>query len=196
MSLAPADKQRFTWANYRTWPDSERWELIDGQAYNMSPAPTIKHQSVTGRLYSRLEQRLAGKGCTPFIAPTDVRLSDFDVVQPDVLVVCDPSKITPTHIEGAPELVVEVLSPSTSVKDLREKKALYQRAGVCEYLVLDPLEHYGLLFRRDESGRFGEGEVIGAQESVSFATLEGVEIPLWELFELPGPSSDAPAVQP
>jgi len=196
MSLAPASTQRFTWADYRTWPDSERWELIDGQAYNMSPAPSTRHQSIALRMASRLEQRLAGKDCTPFIAPTDVRLSDFDVVQPDVLVVCDPSKITPTHIEGAPELVVEVLSPSTSVRDLREKKALYQRAGVREYLVLDPLEHYGLLFRLDETGRFGEGQVIAAQESVGFATLEGIEIPLWELFELPDPSSDAPAVRP
>lgn len=190
MSLATVTKPRFTWADYRTWPDGERWELIDGQAFNMSPAPTIKHQSVAGRFYSRLEQRLAGKGCTPFIAPTDVRLSDFDVVQPDILVVCDPSKITPTHIEGAPELVVEVLSPSTSAKDLREKKALYQHAGVREYLVLDPLEHYGLLFCRNEEGRFGEGLIIAAQESVAFATLEGVGIPLWEVFELPGPDSD------
>lgn len=186
------ENARYTWADYRTWPDSERWELIDGQAYNMAPAPTIKHQSVAGRFYSRLERRLADKGCTPFIAPTDVKLSEFDVVQPDILVVCDPAQITPTHIEGAPDLVVEVLSPSTSAKDLREKKALYQRAGVREYLVLDPLEHYGLLFRRGEDGRFGEGTIIAAQESVPFATLEGVEIPLWEVFELPGPAEGEP----
>jgi len=192
MSLAPRPNQRFTWADYCAWPDNERWELIDGRAYNMSPAPTIKHQSVTGTLFSRLEQRLRGKPCRPFIAPTDVKLSDFDVVQPDILVVCDPSKITPSHIEGAPDLVVEVLSPSTSAKDLREKKALFQRAGVREYLVLDPLEHYSLLFRRGDDGRFGEGIIIAAQESLSFATLEGVEIPLWEVFELPGPAEGEP----
>ncbi len=115
----------FTWADYRTWPDDERWELITGVAYAMSPTPSTRHQIVTVNLLSRLTQYLSGKPCRPFVAPTDVKLSDWDVVQPDILVVCDPARITPTHIEGAPDVVVEVLSPTTSAKDLRQKKALY-----------------------------------------------------------------------
>jgi Uma2 family endonuclease len=73
-------------------------------------------------MYSRLERGLEGKSCKPFIAPTDVKLSDLDVVQPDILVVCDAARVTPTHIEDAPDVVIEVLSPATSAKDLRQKK--------------------------------------------------------------------------
>jgi Uma2 family endonuclease len=108
MAAQPASERRFSWTDYQGWPEGERWELIDGRAYNMSPAPTIKHQSVAGQLYAMIVQRLRGKPCRPFIAPTDVKFSEFDVVQPDILVVCDPNKITRTHIEGAPDLVVEI----------------------------------------------------------------------------------------
>lgn len=187
MIAAPALSPRFSWDDYRRWPDGERWELIDGQPWAMAPAPSISHQTVAGRCYARLERHLNGKPCRPFIAPTDVKLSDFDVVQPDVLVVCDPTKVTQTHIEGAPELVIEVLSPHTAARDLRDKKALYERAGVREYLVIDPLEQYAVRFRRDDRGRFGEGAVIAAQEAVALATLEGFTLPLWELFDLPAP---------
>ena len=132
-STQPGNR-RYTWTDYQTWPDDERWELIDGLAYNMSPAPSIRHRRVASNFHGVLYRILAGKSCRLFMAPTDVRLSEIDVVQPDILVVSDPAKITPSHIEGAPELVVEVLSPGTSAKDLREKKWLYQRSGVREYL--------------------------------------------------------------
>jgi Uma2 family endonuclease len=189
-----ADKRDavFTWADYRSWPDEERWEIIGGVAYAMSPAPSTKHQSVGARMYSRLERGLEGKPCRPFIAPTDVKLSDRDVVQPDILVVCDPARITPTHIEGAPDVVIEVLSPATSAKDLRQKKALYERAGVREYLVVDPLEHYAIRFLLGADG-FDKGTVFAADEMVVFATLEDLEIPLWEVLEVDGPTMEKPA---
>lgn len=113
-----------TWQDYLSRPDDERWEIIDGKAYAMSPAPSTKHQKIALRLSAQLLQQLSGKPCQPFIAPTDVKLSEQDVVQPDFFVVCDPARITPGHIEGAPEVVIEVLSPATSCRDLREKKAL------------------------------------------------------------------------
>ncbi len=182
----------FTWANYRTWPDDECWEIIAGEAYAMAPAPSTKHQSITLNLASRLRERLAGKPCRPFIAPTDVKLSDLDVVQPDILVVCDPARVTPTHIEGAPDVVIEVLSPATAAKDLRQKKALYERAGVREYLVVDPLEHYAIRFLLGADG-FDKGTVFAADELLSFATLEALEIPLWEIFEVAGPRGEAAA---
>jgi Uma2 family endonuclease len=178
---------RYTWSDYRTWSDDERWEIIDGVAYAMTPAPSTKHQSVAGRMFSRLERALSGKPYRLFIAPTDVRLSETDVVQPDILVVCDPAKITATHIEGAPDLAVEVLSPTTSAKDLRQKKALYERAGVREYVVVDPLEHYAIRFLPEADGSFDKGTVFGSDEVLLFAVLEGVEIPLWEVFEVQGP---------
>jgi len=177
----------FTWADYRTWPDDERWELIAGVAYAMSPAPSTKHQSVTLNLASRIREQLVGKPCHPFIAPTDVKLSDLDVVQPDILVVCDPTHITPTHIEGTPDLVVEILSPTTSAKDLRQKKALYERVGVREYLVVDPLEEYAIRFLLGTDGSFDKGTVFAADELLVIATLESLEIPLWAVFEVAGP---------
>ena len=181
---------RYTWTDYQTWPDGERWEIIDGVAYNMSAAPSTRHQVVGGKIYSRLERQLSGKRCTPFIAPTDVRLSETDVVQPDILVVCDPSKITPSYIEGAPELVVEVLSPSTSAKDLREKKRLYQRAGVAEYLVVDPLEMYAQRFVLSAENRYGEPEIFGPREVLLLKSLEGIALALWEVFDAEPPEEE------
>ncbi len=180
----------YTWRDYRSWPADERWEIIGGIAYAMAPAPSTKHQTVTLNLAAQIRAGLAAKPCRPFIAPTDVKLSDLDVVQPDILVVCDPAKITPTHIEGAPEVVVEVLSPATSAKDLRQKKALYERAGVREYLVVDPLEHYAMRFLNGADG-FDKGTVFAADERIILVTLEGLEVPLWEVFELPSPEERA-----
>lgn len=187
-------EDRFTWLDYQTWPNHERWEIIDGIAYNMSPAPSTRHQRVAGKLHACFDRILSGKGCTPFIAPTDVKLSEQDIVQPDILVVCDPAKITSSHIEGAPDVVVEILSPYTSTKDLREKKALYERAGVKEYLVVDPLEHYAIRFLNGLDGKdggFDKGTVFGPDQSLVVATLDGVEVPLWEVFELPPPPESA-----
>ena len=184
---------RFTWDEYQSWPEEERWELIDGVAYAMSPAPSTKHQTVAGNIFGKLLQGLAGKPCRPFFAPTDVRLSDQDVVQPDILVVCKPGQITPTHIEGAPQVVVEVLSPATSTRDQREKKALYERTGVMEYVLVDPLEHYAIRFLNGTDGNdvgFDKGTVFGPEEMLLFATLDGLEVPLWEVFEVPGPDAN------
>lgn len=181
----------FTWADYRAWRGDERWELIDGVAYAMAPAPSIRHQTVALALGSRLEQALRGRPCRPFVAPTDVRLSEQDVVQPDILVVCDAGIITETHIDGAPDLVVEVLSPSTAALDLRQKKALYERAGVREYVLIDPLEHYALRFLLGADG-FDKGAVIAADEPLAFVTLDGLSIPLWELLDLPAPAEAPP----
>lgn len=100
------------------------------------------------------------------------------------------AKITPTHIEGAPEVVVEVLSPATATKDLREKKALYGRYGVREYLVADPLENYLQRYRRGEDGTFEAPEIFGPQETLALLELEDVAIDLWEVFELPPPEAE------
>ena len=179
---------RYSWQDYITWPEGERWELIDGVAYAMSPAPSIKHQSIAGRIYSRLEQSLAGMPCTPLIAPTDVVFSAHDVVQPDVLVVCDPSKLTSENVQGAPDLIVEVLSPATALRDLREKKALYERHGVKEYLVFDPLALYAQRFCLGQDGCYGEGDLFGSQEALPLETFPGVELKLWEIFGVETPS--------
>lgn len=180
------ENARYTWEDYRRWSGDERWEIVDGRAYAMTPAPSTRHQGIVGHLFSRFHRQLSGKGCTPFTAPTDVRLSETDVVQPDILVVCDPARILPTHVEGAPDVVVEVLSPATATRDLRLKKALYERCGVREYIVVDPLENYAIRFLLGADG-YDKGSVFGADERLVVAVLEEMEIPLWEVFEVPGP---------
>jgi len=186
-SLSKQHQARYTVADYMSWPDAERLELIAGEIYNMSPAPTIKHQGIVGDFYNQLKQQLKGKSCIPYVAPVDVVLSNDDVVQPDVLVVCDPAKITENNIQGAPDLVVEVLSPSTALKDMREKKLLYERSGVREYVVIDPLEEYVQRFCLQNDGHYGSSDVFGPHEVLHLRSLPEIEIQLWEIFDINPP---------
>lgn len=187
MGYALKEDKKYTWQDYLNWPDSERWEIINGEAYNMTPAPVIKHQDIAGNFFSILKQKLSGRQCRPFIAPTDVVLSEHDVVQPDLLVVCDKKKITAANIQGAPDMVIEVLSPSTALKDKREKRDLYERFGVKEYLIVDPTEMYVERFLLGSDGGYGKGDVFGPKEVISLKSLDGLEINLWEVFEIEGP---------
>ena len=186
MTLSAKSDKRYTYADYLTWPDNERWELIDGMAYNMSPAPTFRHQRLTGMFYNILMNKLKSGSCVVGIAPLDVVLSEYDVVQPDVIVVRDKQKITEANVQGAPDLVIEVLSPSTAIKDKREKKALYEKYGVREYILVDPIESYVERFVL-KNGKYGVPEIFGHQEVLPLFSLEGVEIRLWEVFEVESP---------
>lgn len=181
--VLPSSSSRFTYADYLTWPENERWELIDGRPYNMTPAPTTGHQRIAVRLVHLLEERVP-RNCSVFVAPTDVVFSQFDVVQPDVLVVCDRAKITRANIQGAPELILEILSPSTALKDKREKKGLYERHGVHEYVLVHPemlyVEHHIL----GADGLYGREELLGPGESLRLdIVLDGIVIELSEVFE-------------
>jgi len=180
--LAEDIGKRFTYAEYCTWDDGQRWELIDGVPYNITPAPTTRHQRISGSIFSLLSEYLRGKACTPFYAPTDVIFDDHNVVQPDLLVVCDRGKITEANIQGAPDLIVEILSPATGRKDRREKKALYERFGVREYIVLDPLnETVERLTHAD--GRYGQPDVFGWDETMKLFVFPDLELELWTIFE-------------
>ncbi|MBI3924027.1 MAG: Uma2 family endonuclease [Armatimonadetes bacterium] len=128
-------KSRYSWENYRSWDDDKRWELIDGVPYLMS-SPRTLHQEVVGTFHIAMAAALRGKPCRVYLSPLDVRLSDWDVVQPDLLVVCDRRQITPTHIEGPPILVVEVLSPSSQRHDRVRKLGVYARFGISEYWIV------------------------------------------------------------
>lgn len=138
MGVADRSDRRYTWEDYRAWDDGERWELISGEPYCMSPAPTSRHQAIVTDLSVLLHQQLKNDRCRTFVSPIDVKLSDDNIVQPDVLVICDRSQIRKTHIEGAPAIVVEVLSPSTSRHDRLRKLQLYAEFGVPEYWIVKP----------------------------------------------------------
>ena len=131
----------YTLEDYLALPDDVRVELIDGVFYNMS-APYTTHQTIAGFLYMVIAQYIrAGKsGCRAFIAPTDVQLDrdNRTIVQPDVMIVCDKSKINRARIFGAPDFIAEVLSPSTRRKDVTVKLFKYGNAGVREYWIIDP----------------------------------------------------------
>jgi Uma2 family endonuclease len=176
----PAEKtsQRFSWHDYKDWPEAERWQIINGQAFCMTAAPNIKHQKVTGNFWNKL----AGKPCTTFIAPTDVVFDDFNIVQPDVLVVCDKSRITEANIQGAPDLVIEVVSPSNSFMDKKLKLELYERFGVPEYLLVDPVGDLVERYRLVE-GNYGRADIFAWYEELPLVSLPGVAISLWEVFE-------------
>jgi len=186
----PQEKTKFTYRDYLTWPDNERWEIIDGTAYAMSPAPNLQHQTIVCNLIAFLGQKLRGRTCTPWVAPTDVVLSENDIVQPDVFVVCDKNKMKGANIQGAPDLIVEVLSPATAKKDRWDKRNLYEHFGVKEYILIDPAALFAERYRLGSNGQFDRGEIFDSQQTLSLQSLSDMEIPLWEIFEVEGPKQD------
>ncbi|WP_182865585.1 Uma2 family endonuclease [Rhodopirellula sp. JC639] len=144
MSFQAETPGKLGYAHYVCFPDDgRRHEIIDGDHY-VNPAPSTYHQTVSKRLQHQLytQFELAGKGLV-FDAPADVQLTAHDIVQPDLVVILSAKTqmITPTKIKGVPDLIVEIISPSTSDNDRKLKKDLYQRVGVTEYWIADPFEH-------------------------------------------------------
>lgn len=184
MPLPQLQHPGYTVEDWKTWEG--HWELIHGVAYptyGVTPAPSLEHQRVSAHLTSEILVALkeaknkngGGGECEVFAAPVDVYLGDT-VVQPDLVVVCDPAKKSERGIEGAPDLVVEILSPSTASKDMTRKWWLYESVGVPEYLIVDPQERVGRLLRLEE-GRYTETTRLEWGEVV--ALLGGrIQIPL------------------
>jgi Uma2 family endonuclease len=166
MGLALKDPGYHTYGDYLTWPEDTRYELIDGRAYAMAPAPSLGHQDVVGEIYRQVADALEGSPCRTFIAPVDVILPRADeaddgvdtVVQPDVLVVCDGKKIDRRRVRGAPDWVVEVLSKATAAHDHILKRGIYERAGVLEYWLVHPVDRIVTIYRL-EQGAYGKPEV-------------------------------------
>jgi len=175
----------FTYADYAEWPDCPRYELIEGDAIKME-APSIVHQSMLVELSAQFRTFLRGKRCKVFHAPFDVRLNhkalDNTVVQPDLVVVCDPNKLeNGKHCLGAPDMVAEILSPSTTHKDRNIKFNLYQKAGVKEFWILNPAE-------RDVTVHILKDGVYTTTyhddtETIPVHVLEGCMINLVDVFE-------------
>ncbi len=186
MGLALRDQEHHTYADYLGWPEDVRYELIDGAAYLMAPAPTLDHQDFAGEIYFQLRQGLQGKPCRAFIAPVDVRLPKAQeadeqidtVVQPDVLVICDEGKLDRRGVRGAPDFVVEVLSPSTASHDHVLKRLVYERAGVREYWLVHPTDRMVTIYRL-ENGEYGKPDVRELSAETPVGILPGVAI-VWD----------------
>jgi len=178
------EDKRYTYADYESWDDENRYELIDGIAYMMS-APTLEHQSILGELYLQLATWLKGKSCKVFLSPCDVCLTglgdeDDTVVQPDILIVCDESKLDKKRCNGAPDMVIEILSPSTSKRDLFIKLEKYQNAGVREYWIVDP-DAKSVHVHLPENGRYVVNS-YKSDETVTVTVLDGCAITLSDVF--------------
>lgn len=190
MSLPAHTKQTYTYADYLSWPKDERWEIIGGVAYNMTPAPSRRHQEISGALFNVLYNYLRDKSCKVYTAPFDVRLpegneSDAEiknVVQPDIVVVCDKAKLDDQGCKGAPDFIAEIVSAHTARKDVREKFYLYEKAGVKEYWIVHPNDRTVLTFSLGTDGKYGIPEMFGPDDEIPVNVLPGLVIKLNDIF--------------
>ncbi len=127
---------RYTYEDYKKWEG--RWELIDGIAYAMSPAPYLKHQSVAARIWKELDENLDCDECKVYISPVDWVIDEKTVIQPDIVVTCEKIEEDTKFLQEIPKIVVEVLSLSTALKDLTIKFNLYEKQKVKYYVVINP----------------------------------------------------------
>ena len=181
----------YSYANYLRWTFEERVELIKGKLFRMSPAPKRSHQDISLVIGNGIFNFLKGKQCKTYMAPFDVRfpnnLNDpddqtFTVVQPDICVICDLSKLDDAGCKGAPDMIVEILSPSTASKDLNEKYHLYEEFGVQEYWVVYPGENVLEIYDLTDGVYVSRGKFV-REDTVTSNVLKGLEIRLEDVFE-------------
>ncbi|GFI47991.1 hypothetical protein IMSAGC019_03317 [Lachnospiraceae bacterium] len=186
----PAKKARYTFADILSWEGNERIEIINGEAFMMA-APSRIHQEICFEMGRQLGNYLEGKQCKAYPAPFGVRLfqragdspEDVDtIVEPDISVICDRSKLDQYGCNGAPDLVIEVLSPSTQRHDQLVKLNLYQRAGVREYWIVDPENKTVRVMLQSGNGFLQTHEIYRQEEVAKVNVLEGCFIELGKVF--------------
>jgi Uma2 family endonuclease len=180
----------YTYANYLTWQMDEMVELIKGKIFKQAAAPRVNHQRVARKVLTAFSNFLKGKKCEVFIAPFDVRLpvkskknEDINtVVQPDICVVCDPEKIDELGCVGAPDLVVEILSPGNNKKELHNKYEVYEESGVKEYWIIHPNECTLLIYTLID-GKYIPSKFFTHGDKVASQAVEGFVLDLDEVFD-------------
>lgn len=186
----PLENEHYTYADYLEWDTGERYELINGNTVMMA-GPTFEHQNILGQIYRQLAAFLDDKPCNVVMAPFDVRLFEKDsdkpenidtIVQPDIFVVCDRNKIDERGIKGAPDMVIEILSPSNFRHDRIVKLNLYNQAGVREYWIVDPTNKSVQVFLPDKDGKLWIHEEYYPSDIAKVNILEGCTIDLSTVF--------------
>ena len=186
----PEKTTPYTYADLLAWDEDVRAEIIDGEVYMMS-SPSASHQEISMELSRQFANYLEGKKCRVYAAPFDIRLFESagdrpeditTVVQPDLTVICDRSKTDDHGCKGAPDMILEILSPSTRRHDRLVKLNLYQRAGVKEYWIVDPITRSVQVFLLDESGVFRLHEDYGPKDIAKVNVLDGCFIELCKVF--------------
>jgi Uma2 family endonuclease len=191
-SLSDIDESlTYSYAHYLSWLFEERVELIKGKIFKMSAAPSRFHQEISVRILSPLFSYLKNKPCRVYSAPFDVRFPKeskadkdiYTVLQPDICVVCDKSKLDDRGCIGAPDIVVEILSLGNNKKDLLYKYNVYEEFGVKEYWVVSPSDKTFLKYTLDDSGKFQPSKLFTMGETVTSSVLPEFELILDEVFE-------------
>lgn len=182
----------FSYADFLKWPEEERWELIDGIAYNMSPAPSRAHQEIVRELVVHIGSYLRGKPWKLFSAPFDVRLDDGEelteeqirtVVQPDIVVVCNEKKLDERGCKGAPDLVIEVISRESASRDMKQKLSLYEKYGVKEYWIISPFEQIIWVYNYDQNiSMYGRPAIYSEDDTLASAILETLKLNVRDVF--------------
>ena len=190
MTALPAEK-RYTYADLLSWEEEVRYELYDGYPITLD-SPSRSHQRFSLELGRQFGNHLIGKTCRVYNAPFDVRIFEEEgdssrnvstVLQPDLLVVCDPKKLDERGVRGAPDLVIEILSKTTRRLDLLSKYNIYQRAGVREYWIVDP-DTQTVTVHTLEDGKYRSPAVVYRSDaSVPVGVLEGFQVDLKTVFE-------------
>ncbi|MFZ4428254.1 MAG: Uma2 family endonuclease [Saprospiraceae bacterium] len=180
----------YTYADYLLWRFQERVELIRGRLCRMSPAPGLRHQQISLELSRQLANHFLYQSCQVFAAPFDVRLpvgrkkgQETTVVQPDLCVVCDPAKLDEQGCAGAPDLVVEILSPGNSAREMKDKYEVYEESGVREYWIVNPNEREVLVYILQESGRFIVLDPVRAEGALQSHIFPGLKVEVGMVFK-------------
>ncbi len=178
----------YSYFDYLQWKFEERVELFKGKVFKMSPAPASRHQRLLNKIGTPLSLYLEGKSCEVFYAPFDVRLQrntddkkSITVVQPDISVICDPTKIDERGCNGAPDLVVEILSPGNSKKEMKNKFELYEEAGVQEYWIVDPEKEMVLQYLLENNSFINHRPLI-SDDILTSKAIEGFSLDLSKIF--------------
>ncbi|MFJ1435148.1 Uma2 family endonuclease [Capnocytophaga canimorsus] len=180
----------YSYADYLLWKFKERVELFRGKILKISPAPSTKHQIISGNIHFELKLHFKEQACKLFSAPFDVRIPKqsledkdiFSVVQPDLCIICDLSKLDERGCIGAPDLVVEILSPSNSKKEMKEKFQLYEESGVKEYWIIDPNQESALV-NVLENGKYHTQNPI-VDDDVNSIIFPNLKIHTDEIFKM------------
>ncbi|HTM91725.1 MAG TPA: Uma2 family endonuclease [Flavisolibacter sp.] len=187
----PDPSLTYTYADYLQWKFEEQVELIRGKIFKMGPAPAPRHQQISISISSEIYNFLKKKTCQVFPAPFDVRLpvknkkKDNEittVVQPDICVICDENKIDSRGCLGAPDLVIEILSPGNTEKEVKLKFELYEEAGVKEYWVVYPSEENVAVFILNEKGKYDDAKIYAGKDRIKSIAVKELIIKLEDVF--------------
>ncbi|NMM63311.1 Uma2 family endonuclease [Clostridium sp. P21] len=186
----PQENKKYTYADYFTWPDEERWEIIDGIPY-MQAAPSWQHQSISLELSRQFANYLINKSCRVFTAPFDLIIPEenkkdedcANVVQPDLIIVCNKEGLKGTGYYGVPSLIIEISSPSTTRRDKVFKFNKYEKAGVKEYWIVEPEGKFISVFVLQDNMRYGRPETYTEENKIKVSIFSDLEIDLNTVFD-------------